>query len=120
MPGKNKFVSAIKIPAVFDETPDLVLHSQTIPLLQLCNNNKDLHLKFSLISVEPEGIEIARAITTINELKQGNVRLSAGGDTRLFVDELSVFERPTFLKYLSSGWQISMVCAIDYTASNGS
>jgi hypothetical protein len=26
---------------------------------------------------------------------------------------------PTFIDYLRSGWQISLVCAIDYTLSNG-
>jgi len=26
---------------------------------------------------------------------------------------------PTFVDYLRSGWQISLVCAIDYTGSNG-
>ena len=33
--------------------------------------------------------------------------------------QVSVFIRPTFLDYLRSGWQISLVGAIDYTASNG-
>jgi hypothetical protein len=26
---------------------------------------------------------------------------------------------PSFIDYLRSGWQISLVCAIDYTGSNG-
>ena len=117
--GTGKFVSAVKIPQVMNDSPDVVLSKQTIPLLQLCNSNKDANLKFALISMDSDK-ELAHAITTLNELKEGNVRLSAGGSTRLFVDEFQLTERPTFLEYLRSGWTISMVCAIDYTASNGS
>lgn len=32
---------------------------------------------------------------------------------------VQVFVRPGFLDYLRSGWQISLVAAIDFTASNG-
>ena len=37
----------------------------------------------------------------------------------LIFDHIEVFTRPTFIDYLRSGWQISLVAAIDYTASNG-
>lgn len=31
----------------------------------------------------------------------------------------SMFETPSFVDYLRSGWQISLVAAVDYTGSNG-
>ena len=45
--------------------------------------------------------------------------MSAGGNAQLHVADFSVYERPTFMEYLRCGWTISMVAAIDYTASNG-
>jgi len=30
-----------------------------------------------------------------------------------------MIETPTFVDYLRSGWQISVVAAVDYTGSNG-
>jgi len=56
----------------------------------------DGKIKFSLVSTE-NGKDIGNAICTLKELKEGNVRLSTGGKTSLFVDEFSVFKRPTFL-----------------------
>ena len=35
------------------------------------------------------------------------------------VGNFSVYVRPTLVDYLRSGWSISMVGAVDYTASNG-
>ena len=35
------------------------------------------------------------------------------------VSNFSVFVKPTFVDYLRSGWAVSLVAAIDYTASNG-
>jgi len=33
--------------------------------------------------------------------------------------DFKIIERPGFVDYLRSGWQISIVAAIDYTVSNG-
>ena len=43
----------------------------------------------------------------------------SGTTTQLHFDAFQVYSRPTFVEYLRSGWQISLVAAIDYTASNG-
>lgn len=37
----------------------------------------------------------------------------------MVVDELRIIEKPTFLSYLNSGWNISLTVAIDFTGSNG-
>lgn len=65
------------------------------------------------------GQEIASCITTLGDLEAGKTTMTAGGNTTLVLNNLSIFQRPTFVDYLRSGWAISLVAAIDYTASNG-
>ena len=42
-----------------------------------------------------------------------------GGLTTLHITNVEKRQRNNFLDYLASGWQIGLVAAIDYTASNG-
>ena len=58
---------------------------------------------------------------TINELETNVAKRSfEGKDKSLFIlQEYALFERPSFLDYLRSGIQVSIVGAVDYTASNG-
>mmetsp|Transcript_11859 Transcript_11859/g.8642 ORF Transcript_11859/g.8642 Transcript_11859/m.8642 type:complete len:155 (+) Transcript_11859:734-1198(+) len=43
-----------------------------------------------------------------------------GHDTgSLSVEGLQVVVKPSFLDYLRAGWGMSLICAIDFTASNG-
>lgn len=58
-------------------------------------------------------------ITTMNELQQEKYTYEGQANSTLTFQNFRVFTRPSFLDYLRSGWQISVVCAIDYTASNG-
>jgi hypothetical protein len=37
----------------------------------------------------------------------------------LSFDQFTIVERPSFVEYLRSGWNINMTAAIDFTASNG-
>lgn len=46
------------------------------------------------------------------------LQLSNGGGT-LNLQNFQVYQRPTFVEYLRSGWGVSLVAAIDYTQSNG-
>ena len=39
--------------------------------------------------------------------------------TEVTLSEVKHFERPTMVDYLRAGWQVSLVNAVDYTASNG-
>lgn len=34
-------------------------------------------------------------------------------------DQFIIVERPSFVEYLRSGWNINLTAAIDFTASNG-
>jgi len=37
----------------------------------------------------------------------------------MIVDHIELIEKPSFIDYLRSGWQINLHVAIDFTASNG-
>lgn len=41
------------------------------------------------------------------------------GETTCMLTNCKIYDRPSFVDYLRSGWAISLVTAIDYTASNG-
>lgn len=58
-------------------------------------------------------------ITSIADLEAGKTTLDIGSNATLVVDNFEVKEKPTFVDYLRAGWQVSLTCAVDYTASNG-
>jgi len=37
----------------------------------------------------------------------------------LIIEHIKLVEKPSFIDYLRSGWQINLHVAIDFTASNG-
>jgi hypothetical protein len=37
----------------------------------------------------------------------------------MVVDSIRIIEKPSFIDYLRSGWQINLHVALDFTASNG-
>ena len=63
--------------------------------------------------------EFHSAVTSIAELKSGKTTLDVGRGGTIVVDQFVVKEKPTFVDYLRAGWEVSMTCAVDYTASNG-
>jgi len=50
------------------------------------------------------------------ELVNNFTRSPAG---RMVIDHIELIEKPSFIDYLRSGWQINLHVAIDFTASNG-
>ena len=111
VPGTETFAVASRIPA----TPKDV----TIPLPVLCNNDRQSRLKFTTNSMKAGSNKQFSAVeATLNEIIEGRSAF-ASGDTTLNVSNFSIFVKPTFVDYLRSGWAVSLVAAIDYTASNG-
>ena len=117
IPDSQNFAVTAQIPGTFN-TPEARMPEQVIPLGQLCNADKSARIKFALVS-EPDNHIYNEAITSLNDLIDGSTTLQAGNGTTIFVDNLRVFQRPTLVDYLRSGWSISMVGAVDYTLSNG-
>ena len=44
---------------------------------------------------------------------------SGSNNAQLNLRDIQVYDVPSFIEFLSAGWQISLTCAIDYTLSNG-
>ena len=56
---------------------------------------------------------------TANELEEGKRSFEGKDKSTFLLMDYQLFDRPSFLDYLRSGIKISIVGAIDYTASNG-
>ena len=56
---------------------------------------------------------------SINEITDSSKEFHANAKSQLILSDWDVFERPDLVDYLRSGWGVSVVGAIDYTASNG-
>ena len=56
---------------------------------------------------------------TVNQIEGGSHSHVANGGSQFVLSDWELFERPTLVDYLRGGWGISVVGAIDYTASNG-
>jgi hypothetical protein len=50
------------------------------------------------------------------DLKNTRTNANAG---LMEIHQLLIKEKPTFLDYISSGWQLNLSVAIDFTVSNG-
>lgn len=101
---------------------------------KLCRCSDDTPLKFD-ISYERHGKHrvVASAVSTLAEcekmgdfVKLENVRggggcmsMGSAGGGELFLKNRHMFEEVTFLDYVIGGCEISLVVAIDFTASNG-
>lgn len=65
------------------------------------------------------GHELNCIKVSINDLVNGKLRHTAGANATFAIEQFEIRVMPSFVDYLRSGWAISLVCAIDYTGSNG-
>lgn len=84
-------------------------------LTQLCNANESANIKFSVCSATTE---LKSVVTSVAELRNKKIH-EAGNQVQFEMVSFDVFVKPTFVDYLRSGWAVSLVAAVDYTASNG-
>ena len=84
----------------------------------MCNNNRDAKIRFSVWTKSGDK-KINEVILTVNQIEGGAKSYQANGGAQFVLTEWEIFERPTLVDYLRGGWGISVVGAIDYTASNG-
>lgn len=99
-------------------TRNITERPQRFSLQKLCNSNKDAPLKFSVHSSR-DNQELNSVKVTINDMLNGKLRHTAGANATFAIEQFEVRIVPSFVDYLRSGWAISLVCAIDYTGSNG-
>ena len=93
---------------------------------QLCNSDRKLQLEFRFMNRSgTENIFLGSCKTTVADLVDRNqnleltnpfTRADAG---RMIIDHIELIEKPSFIDYLRSGWQINLHVAVDFTASNG-
>ena len=92
---------------------------------QLCNSDKNLPIEFKFMNRHGvENVYLGTCKTTVDqiiqkkefELTNSLTRAAAGHMT---IDSIKLVEKPSFIEYLRSGWQINLHVAIDFTASNG-
>ena len=83
----------------------------------MCNNNRDAPIRFSVWDRRDKLLNSVQF--TINQLESGSKQFDGKAGSQLVLFDWELYEKPSFVDYLRSGWAISFVGAIDYTASNG-
>ena len=96
------------------------MQMQSLSLTKLCNSNKNASIKLECIRADENTNSVFNSVTTtVQEIIDGKTSFNSGDGGQLVITDFEIFVRPTLVDYLRSGWAISMVAAIDYTASNG-
>ena len=85
----------------------------------LCNNDKLARIKFAIVASNPAATELDSVLTTVDEIQKGKHNYDMDDGSKISLREVSIKVQPSFVDYIRSGWSISFVAAIDYTASNG-
>ena len=94
---------------------------------QLCNSDRDREVRLEIRNFVTNGIHpvYGSTIVTANQLLQtpnqvfelkNDLGQPAG---QLSLQRIELIEKPSFVDYLRSGWNINMSVAIDFTGSNG-
>ena len=124
VPDTGNFVIAMRHPANYRaDQREITVTPQVHSLAMICDGNQNARIKFALVADHqgPNRVELHHFETTILSLAGANgstQNFQAQGST-LTIREPKVYVRPSFIEYLRSGWAVSLVAAIDYTASNG-
>ena len=88
----------------------------SIPLQVLSNSDDSAEIKMA--AVLQDAGEVNRVIFKLDTVNSTTRLASERGGELIFLS-YQMIETPTFVDYLRSGWQISLVAAVDYTGSNG-
>ena len=117
IPGTNNFAEIFCTQHIKQKSPDFDLPLQSLTLQALCNNNKDAMIRFSVWTRRDQMINEVQM--SINQITDGGKSFNAKKDAQLILQDWEIYEKPQFIDYLRAGWGISIVGAVDYTASNG-
>lgn len=115
IPKSDAFTLVYQSPLVYN-TQHPVNQPQVIAMQVLCNSDYTRRIKFSAVSAK--GHEINSVVTTVNSLLEHKI-LSGKVGSKFALQSFELFEKPTIIDYLRSGWSVSLVIAVDFTASNG-
>ena len=91
----------------------------TWSLEHIANGDKHWPIKFIWYLPVYQDRVIHECVLTIAQLEEGKRVFDVGDDCTLRFVAFELVEKPSFVDFLRSGWQIGLTFAIDYTASNG-
>jgi copine 5/8/9 len=97
---------------------DATSEKMIIPLGELCNSDKYRNIRFRVVDAMNHACVYDEVVTSVNEMESKKSFEAATGATLVLLSSV-LFDKATFVDYLRSGVQISLVAAVDYTASNG-
>lgn len=106
---------------------NMTFAASKIKMNTMCNSDPERPIKFKLC-VPRTGVVSESSTTSVNKLKLNQTlqmkycatHKEAGAPAgELTLHNFSIEENPNFVDYLRSGWQFSLTCAVDFTASNG-
>ena len=80
------------------EIPEFYLY-----LSQMCNANLDARIRFALVFVN-SGKVFNTFESSVNQIKNGQMRLEGSGGSSLTFKKFEIFIPPTFVDYLRAGW----------------
>ena len=83
---------------------------------KMCDNKKNQKIAFTVFN--KYDMEVNKIEASVNELLESNEFEGLDG-SKLVFEQFEVYDRPTFMEYLKSGWKIEMRGAIDFTTANG-
>ena len=83
---------------------------------QLCNKKMNQKIRFGVY--DTRDLEVNRVIVSVNELLEEN-KFEGFDGSKLIFEGFELYDRPSFLEYLSANWQIRLAGAIDFSTANG-
>lgn len=99
IPGTKQFIIVKK--SYPYKSPELTGPMEIQFLTDLCNNQKDMPIKFGIRKDTPKMEEINSVTTTITELEGGNNKLVSNAGSSLFFLDFELIEKQNFTDYLS-------------------
>ena len=97
-----------------DATSDVM----TISLTELCNSDLHRNIRFRVVDTMNHARVFDEVVFSVEEMEKKK-RFEAATGASLILLKANIIERFSLVDYLRSGVQISLVGAVDYTASNG-
>ena len=126
---QNESVDAVKVYTTEykTETTNPMFVIRDIRLQTLCNADEQLPIIFEVWSYDSDGnhkfyARFQTSVHGIQSLQRKQFELYDDNNNTAGVLEFTqflVYEKPSIMDYLRSGWMISLSVAIDFTASNG-
>ena len=126
---QHESIDAVKVHETqhLNETINPTWYINDLKIQTLCNSDQNLPILFEVWNYSDDGSheQYGYVQTTLQGIQSSTDRVftlksTSGGDNgTLTLSQFLVYEQPSMMDYLRSGWIMSLSSAIDFTASNG-